>query len=83
MKLTVALARYPPDTPKAGCLAAYIVFDHAKRGRNLLAGMHITGVPHAKNMVKRELNCLMPGFGVQFEGPEGEEVKGRAVEGAK
>lgn len=83
MKLTVVLARYPPDTPKASYLAAYIVSENAKRGRNLLAGQHITGVPHAKNMVKRELNCLMPGFEVEFEGPEGEEVKGRAVEGAK
>jgi hypothetical protein len=75
MKLTVVLARYPPNTPKAGYLAAYAVSEDARRGRNLLAGMHITGVPHAKNMVKRELNYLMPGAEITFEGPEGEVGK--------
>jgi hypothetical protein len=83
MKLVVVLARYPTGTPKAGYLAAYVVSDHAKRGRNLLAGMHITGVPYAHIVVKREIGYLMPGAEITFEGPEGEEAKGRAGEGAK
>jgi hypothetical protein len=77
MKLTVVLARYPPDTPKAGCLAAYIVQEGARRGRNLLAGMHITGVPYARIMVQREMNCLIPGVKIEFEGPEGEKACGK------
>ena len=72
MKLTVVLARYPIGTPKAGYLAAYAVSENAKRGRNLLAGMHITGVPYAQTMVKREINYLIPGAEIEFEGPEGE-----------
>jgi hypothetical protein len=72
MKLTVVLARYPPDTPKAGYLAAYAMSENSKRGRNLLAGTHITGVPYAKDTVKREISYLIPGAEVTFEGPEGE-----------
>jgi hypothetical protein len=82
MKLTVVLARYPPDTPKAGYLAAYVVQELSKRGANLLAGRFFTGVPGAREAVKRELNCLIPGTEITFEGPEGEDAKGR-VEGAK
>jgi hypothetical protein len=72
VKLTVVLARYPEGTPKAGQLAAYVVTEDDKRGRNLLAGMSITRVPYAQTMAKREINWLLPGAQVKFEGPEGE-----------
>jgi hypothetical protein len=72
MKLTVVLARYPEGTPKAGQLAAYVVQELTKRGHNLLAGQQIIGVPAARDAVKRELRCLIPGVEIIFEGPEGE-----------
>jgi hypothetical protein len=83
MKLTVVLARYPPDTPQAGYLAAYIVQEGARRGRNLLAGIRATGVPYAQTMVQRELNCLIPGTEITFEGPEGEVSNGNGRGGGK
>jgi hypothetical protein len=39
--------------------------------------MHITGVPYAQTMVKREINWLFPGAEITFEGPEGEMLNGR------
>jgi len=72
MKLTVVFARYPPDTPKAGFLSAYVVQENATRGRNLLAGRYITGLPGAREAVKREIRWMIPGAEIEFDGPEGE-----------
>lgn len=69
MKLTVVFARHPRGTPQGGYLAAYVVSANQKRGRNLLAGCHITGVPYAKVVVQRELGRLVPGSKIFFKEP--------------
>jgi hypothetical protein len=69
MQITVVLARYPEGTPRAGDLAAYVVQDNERRGRNLLAGIRATGVPYAQTVVKREIQRILPGARIRFEGP--------------
>jgi hypothetical protein len=77
VKLTVIFARYPYGTPQSGYLAAYVIAENSKRGRNLLAGTHITGTAYGKIIVQRELGRLLPGAQIVFEGPEDEAAPTR------
>jgi hypothetical protein len=69
VKLIVQLHRRTKDEKDYGYLRAYVI-EGNRKGRNLLTGMHYTGIEAAKREVKRE---LMPDAQITFEGPEGNE----------
>jgi len=71
-EIHVVFVRYPADTPKAGNLSAYVLQEGERRGHNLLAGIYATGVPYAQTVVKREIQRLIPGVKITFEGPDDE-----------
>ena len=79
MTLTVVIHRQTKEQPDYGYLRAYVIQD-GHRGANLLAGRHLTGVDAAKDAVRRQLQRMLPGAQIVFEGPA--DVV-RAVEGAQ
>jgi hypothetical protein len=65
---TVVLHRQTKTEPEYGYLRAWIE-QYGRRGSNLLAGRHLTGIDTAKLEVTRLLQRISPGAQIVFEGP--------------